>query len=434
VNNVLGFPFLFRGALDVRATEINEAMKTAAAKALAALAREDVSDAVTKAYGQEALHFGPEYLIPKPLDPRVLLWVAPAVAGAAMESGAARISLNLDRYREQLEARLGKSREMMRTVFNKAKTDPKRIVLSEGEHEKMIRAAHDLVDQRIAQPILLGSREAIERKAAMIPVDLTGIQVADPKQSVDRERYLKRLLALRHRKGVTQREAAELVDKTDYFGCLMVEMGDADGMITGLTSHYPDALRAPLQIIRTAPDTSTAAGIYLVTTRNTVLFFADTTVNIDPDAEILAEIAILTAGLAKSFDVEPRIAMLSFSNFGSVRHPRADKVRRACEIVAQRAPDLHIDGEMQANTALVEEILNGTYPFNRLGAEANILIFPSLEAGNIAYKLVQRLAHAEVVGPILVGMRRPVHVLQRDDEVKDIVNLAALAVVEAQRL
>jgi len=272
----------------------------------------------------------------------------------------------------------------------------------------------------------------IPRKAAEIPVDLSGIDVVDPSKSESRERYLNRLLELRHRKGVTRREASELIEKADYFGALMVEMSDADGMVTGLTSHYSDGLRAPLQIIRTAPDTSTAAGIYLVTTRRDVLFFADTTVNIDPGPETLAEIAILTAGLAKSFDIEPRIAMLSFSNFGSVRHPRADKMRRACELVAARAPELHVDGEMQANTALMEEMLNGTYPFNRLGARANILIFPSLEAGNIAYKLVQRLAEAEVVGPILVGMRRPVHVLQRDDEVKDIVNLAALAVLEAQ--
>jgi len=431
VNNVLGFPFLFRGALDVRATEINEAMKTAAAQALAALAREDVPDAVMKAYGLDALHFGPDYLIPKPLDPRVLLWVAPAVAGAAMESGAARISLDLDRYRERLEARQGKTREMMRGVLNKAKANPKRIVLAEGEHEKMIRAAHELAAQQIARPVLLGSRETIERRAAAIPIDLAGIEVIEPARSAERDRYRARLLALRGRKGVTLREASELIDRTDYFGALMVEMNDADGMVTGLTSHYPDALRPALQIIRTAPGTSTAAGIYLVTTRSAVVFFADTTVNIDPGPETLAEIAILTAGLARSFDVEPRIAMLSFSNFGSVRHPRADKVRRAVEIVAERAPDLHVDGEMQANTALMAEMLNGTYPFNRLGAQANILIFPSLEAGNIAYKLVQRLAQAEVVGPILAGMRRPVHVLQRDDEVKDIVNLAALAVLEA---
>lgn len=432
VNNVLGFPFLFRGALDARATEINESMKVAASRALARLAREDVPDAVAKAYGLSYLHFGPDYLIPKPLDPRVLLWVAPAVAKAAIESGVARVQLDLERYPEELEARLGKSREMMRIVFNKAKHDPKRIVLAEGEHEKMIRAAYLLAEERVAYPILLGDPGVIARRASEVPLDLRRIEVIDPTTSHQKERYLERLFALRQRKGVTRREAAEMVLKPDYFATLMVEMGDADGMISGLTAHYPDGLRPPLQILRTANGTQTVAGVYMVAMRSRVLFFADTTVNIDPGPETLAEIAILTARLAQSFEIEPRIAMLSFSNFGSVRHPRADKVRDAVEILLKRAPELHVDGEMQANTALVEEIMNGTYPFNRLGAEANILIFPSLEAGNIGYKLVQQLAQAEVVGPILVGMRKPVHVLQRDDEVKDIVNLAALAVLEAQ--
>jgi len=284
----------------------------------------------------------------------------------------------------------------------------------------------------VADPILLGDREVIARKAAMMQLDLKNIQVIDPTTSDLRERYAQRLLALRERKGVTQREAHELILKPDYFGAVMVDLDDADGMISGLTAHYPDGLRPPLQVIRTAPDTRTAAGVYLVATRHHVLFFADTTVNIDPEPETLAEIAILTARLARTFEIQPRIAMLSFSNFGSVRHPRADKVRRAVEILRRREPDMHVDGEMQANTALVEQILNRTYPFNRLGAQANILIFPSLEAGNIGYKLVQNLAQAEVIGPILVGMRKPVHILQRDDEVKDIVNLAALAVLEAQ--
>lgn len=432
VNNVLGFPFIFRGALDVRATEINEAMKIAASRALAALAREDVPDAVAKAYGQAGLHFGPDYLIPKPLDPRVLLYVAPAIAQAAMESGVAKTRLDIEKYREQLEARLGKSREMMRIVFNKAKTAPKRIVLAEGEHEKMIRAAYQLAEERLAFPILLGNSDVIASRAAEIPLELRGVEIIEPSTSEHRARYVERLLALRERKGVTRREAEELVDKPDYFATLMVEQEDADGMISGLTSHYPDGLRPPLQIIRTAPDTHTAAGVYLVTTRHRVLFFADTTVNIDATPETLAEVALLTARLAQSFDITPRIAMLSFSNFGSVRHPRAEMVRQAVEIVRKRAPELHIDGEMQANTALVEEMLNETYPFNQLGAEANVLIFPSLEAGNIGYKLVQQLAQAEVIGPILVGMNRPVHVMQRGDEVKDIVNLAALAVVEAQ--
>ncbi len=432
VNNVLGFPFLFRGALDARATEINEPMKIAASHALAALAREDVPDGVAKAYGVPSLRFGPEYLIPKPLDPRVLLRVAPAVAQAAMDSGVARVALDIVRYREQLEARLGKSREMMRIVFNKAKSDPKRILLAEGEHEKMIRAACVLRDERLALPHLLGDQVEIYKRAKLLQLDLTGIEILDPTRFEQRENYIQRLLALRERKGVTRREAQELLLKPDTVAALAVELGDADGMITGLTSHYSDALRAPLQIIRTAPGIRTAAGVYLVTTRQRVLFFADTTVNIDPDAQTLAEIALLTARLAQGFEITPRIAMLSFSNFGSVRHPRTDKVRHAVEILRQREPTLHVDGEMQANTALVADILNGTYPFNKLGTEANILIFPSLEAGNIGYKLVQQLAQAEVVGPILVGMRKPVHVLQRGDEVKDIVNLAALAVLEAQ--
>ena len=433
VNNVLGFPFLFRGALDVRATEINEAMKMAASRALAALAREDVPDAVAKAYGLDTLRFGTDYLIPKPLDPRVLLWVAPAVARAAMESGVARVSIDLEKYPEELEARLGKSREMMRIVLNKAKSDPRRIVLSEGENEKMIRAAYQLSEERLARPILLGNQEVIAAKAAAMLLDMKGVSVVDPALSDRRDDYAAHLMLLRERKGVTRREADEMVVRPDYFGSVMVDMDEADGMVTGLTSHYSEGLRPPLQIIGAASGGRTVAGVYLVATRQKVLFFADTTVNIDPDAETLVEIALLTARLARSFEIKPRVAMLSFSNFGSVRHPRADKMRRAAELLAARAPDLPVDGELQANTALVAEILNGTYPFNRLGAEANVLIFPSLEAGNIGYKLVQQLAQAEVIGPILVGMRKPVHVLQRDDEVKDIVNLAALAVVEAQK-
>ncbi len=432
VNNVLGFPFLFRGALDARATEINEAMKIAASRALAALAREDVPDAVAKAYGLDTLRFGPDYLIPKPLDPRVLLWVAPAVARAAMESGVARVQIDMDKYPDLLEARLGKSREMMRIVFNKAKADPKRIVLSEGEHEKMIRAAYQLAEERIAKPVLLGNTQIIAAKAAAMLLDLKGVQVLDPALSDRHGDYVAHLLTLRQRKGVTRREAEELIQRPNYFASVMVDLDEADGMVAGISSHYSDGLRPPLQIIRAASGGHNVAGVYLVATRHKVLFFADTTVNIDPDPETLVEIAILTARLAQSFEIKPRIAMLSFSNFGSVRHPRADKMRRAAEILAARAPDLHVDGEVQANTALVAEILNGTYPFNRLGAEANVLIFPSLEAGNIGYKLVQQLAQAEVIGPILVGMHKPVHVLQRGDEVKDIVNLAALAVLEAQ--
>ncbi|HMA36649.1 MAG TPA: NADP-dependent malic enzyme [Chloroflexia bacterium] len=434
VNNVLGFPFLFRGALDVRATQINEAMKIAAARALAALAREDVPDAVAHAYDVESLCFGPDYLIPKPLDPRVLLWVAPAVAQAAMESGVARQTLDLDHYREQLEARLGKAREMMRIVFNKAKRDPRRIILAQGEHDKMIRAAHQLVEEGLARPILLGSPARIAARAEALQVSIAGSEIVDPQTAPDRERYAARLYALRHRKGVTPTEAWELIANPNYYASVMVELGEADGMVAGLCFHYPEVLRAPLQVIRVVPDYAIAAGVYMITTHTRVLFFADTTVNINLTAEKLADIAIMTARLARDFNVEPRVALLSFSSFGSVRHPRTDMVRQAVTILHTRAPDLIVDGEVEAHVALSAEVLNDTYPRNTLQAAANVLIFPNLEAGNIAVKLVQQLAHAEVVGPILVGMRKPVHIVQRSDEVKDIVNLAALAVVKAQRL
>ncbi len=433
VNNVLGFPFIFRGALDVRATQINEAMKVAAAHALAALARQDVPDEVVKAYGLEHLGFGPDYLIPKPLDPRVLLWEAPAVAQAAMDSGVARIRIDIPTYRQQLEARLGKSREMMRIIYNKAATNPKRIALAEGEHDKVIRAARQLVDEGIAHPILIGDADIIHRKARELNLELADIQVLDLKDSPDRERYAKHIYALRQRKGVTMSEARELITNPNYFAAVMVALGEADGMISGLSLHYPDVMRPALRIIGTSDDNQIAAGVYMVTLKDRVLFFADTTVNIDMDAGKLAEIALLTANLARQFNVEPRIAMLSFSSFGSTRHARSEMVRQAVEIARRRAPELRIEGELMADTALSEELLRD-YPFNTLGQPANVLIFPNLEAGNIAYKLMRELAHAEVVGPILVGMRRPVHVLQRGDSVRSIVNLVALAVVEAQRL
>ncbi len=432
VNNVLGFPFIFRGALDVRARQINEAMKVAAARSLAALAREDVPEGVAKAYGLSSLQFGPDYIIPKPVDPRVLLWEAPAIAKAAMDSGVARIHLDLDRYREQLEARLGKSKEMMRIVFNKAKARPRRLALAEGENERIIRAARQIAEEKIAAPVLLGNRVNILAKAHDARIDLAGVEIVDPARSPELERYTRRLFDLRARKGVTQREAEHLIRDPNYYAAVMVEQGDADAMLTGLSFHYPDALRPPLQIIRTAPEWTTAAGVYMVTLRNRVLFFADTTINIDPDAEKLAEIAILTARLATHFDIEPSIAMLSYSNFGSVRDSHTDKVRRAVEIVRRRAPQFDVDGEMQADTALVPELLKGTYPFSALRRPPNVLIFPNLEAGNIGYKLVQRLGNAEVVGPMIVGLNKPVYVLQRGDEVKDIVNLAAIAAVEAQ--
>ena len=431
VNNVLGFPFIFRGALDARATEINEEMKVAAAEALADLARQDVPDAVVKAYGDQPLQFGPDYIIPKPLDPRVLFEVAPAVAQAAMDSGAAREEIDLAEYVEELEARLGKSREMMRVVLNKAKSEPKRVVLAEGDDEKMIRAAYQLVEQGIAEPILIGDRERIWAIMETLALDFDP-EIVDPNEG-NLEPYAERLYDLRKRKGITRREADELVQDGNYLGSIMVEMGDADAMLTGLMHNYPSALRPPLQLIGTADEADYAAGVYMLTFKNRVVFCVDTTVNQDPDEEVLSEVTKHTADLARRFNIEPRAAMLSYSNFGSVDNEGTRKVRRAAELLHEDPEvDFPVDGEMQADTAVVDDILNGTYEFSQLEEAANVLVFPNLEAGNIGYKLMQRLGGAEAIGPMLVGMDKPVHVLQRGDEVKDIVNLASVAVVDAQ--
>ncbi|MFA9516453.1 NADP-dependent malic enzyme [Halopenitus sp. H-Gu1] len=432
VNNVLGFPFLFRGALDVRATEINEEMKRAAAHALAELARQDVPDAVVKAYGDEPLQFGPEYVIPKPVDPRVLFELAPAVAEAAMDSGAARTTVDTDQYRERLEARLGKSREMMRVVLNKAKSDPKRVALAEGTDEKMIRAAYQIAEQGIAEPVLLGDSDEIHRIAQRLGLSFEP-EIVDPNER-NLEPYADRLHELRKRKGVTRTEAGELVRRdTNYLGSVMVERGDADALLTGLTHHYPSALRPPLQVVGSAEDAEYVAGVYLLTFKNRVVFCADTTVNQAPDEEVLAEVTKHTAELAQRFNVEPRAAMLSYSNFGSVDDEGTRKPRKAVEMLhSDPEVDFPVDGEMQADTAVVEDILEDTYDFSKLDEPANVLIFPNLESGNIGYKLLQRLGGAEAIGPMLVGMDAPVHVLQRGDEVKDIVNLAGVAVVDAQ--
>ncbi|WP_459192653.1 NADP-dependent malic enzyme [Halosimplex sp. J119] len=433
VNNVLGFPFIFRGALDVRATDINEEMKTAAAEALAELARKDVPDEVVKAYGDQPLQFGPEYIIPKPVDPRVLFEVAPAVAEAAMESGAARAELDVDEYVETLEARLGKSREMMRVVLNKAQSDPKRLALAEGANEKMIRAAFQLQEQEIADPVLIGDREEIEATTADLGLEFEP-EVIDPENG-DYEEYAERLHELRQRKGITRSEASELIENdTNYLASVMVEQGDADAMLTGLTHHYPSALRPPLEVIGTAPDADYAAGVYMLTFKNKVVFCADTTVNLDPDEKVLSEVTKHTASLARDFNVEPRAALLSYSNFGSVENEGTAKLRDAVsDLHDDPEVDFPVDGEMQADTAVVEDILNGTYDFADLEDPANVLVFPNLEAGNIGYKLLQRLGGADAIGPMLVGMDKPVHVLQRGDEVKDIVNLGAAAVVDAQQ-
>ena len=432
VNNVLGFPFIFRGALDVRATEINEEMKMAATRALASLAKQDVPDSVAALYGLRNVHFGPEYLIPFPFDPRVLLWVAPAVAWAAVASGVAREFIDLEGYRDRLEARLGRARGIMRGLINRAQRAPKRIVFPEGEEPKIMRAASILVDDGIAHPVLLGNRERIEQLAAQHRIPLADIVIDDPATSERREDYAHYMWQLRQRKGLSLDEARRQLFNGNYFGSCMVARGDADALLSGVTMHYPETIRPALQVIGSHPSARLVSGMYMLVTERHVVFCADTTVNINPTAEQVAQIAYAASRITRTLGIVPRIAMLSFSNFGSVKHPDAEKMARATQLLKERDPTLIVDGEMQADTALDPEILRRDYPFNALKEQANVLIFPNLGAGNIAYKLLHHLGGATAIGPILVGMRRPVHVLERGADVQDIVNMAAVAVVDAQ--
>lgn len=433
VNNVLGFPFIFRGALDCRASCINEEMKLAAVKALAQLAREEVPDSVCKAYGNQKFVFGPNYIIPKPFDPRVLLHVAPAIAKAAMESGVARQPISdMAKYIEHLESTQGKSKEIMRMIINKAKSDPKSIVFPEGDNEKILRAAKELVEEGIAKPILIGDRTKIVKKMVDLHIE-TDVRIIDPSDSDLIDRYAEELYKLRQRKGLTLSESQRILRRKSrtIFGSMMVHMGDAEALLGGIDTHYPETIRPALEVVGKQAGLSSVHGLYMMVFKKGVYFLADTTVTIDPTAEELAETAILAAEKVRMFDVEPRVAMLSFSNFGSVDHPQAKKVRQAVEIVKERAPDLVIDGEMQADTSIVPELLSG-FTFSKLTSSANILIFPDLNSGNICYKLLHHLGGAEAIGPILMGMNMPVHVLQRGDGVDDIVNMAAIAVVDAQ--
>jgi malate dehydrogenase (oxaloacetate-decarboxylating)(NADP+) len=433
INNVLGFPFIFRGALDVRARQINEEMKMAATRALADLAKQDVPEAVERAYGEDRFRFGRDYLIPKPFDPRIMLWVAPAVAQAAIETGVARQEIDLEQYRRTLEARLGRKREVMRDIIDRARRDPRRIVFPEGEHERIIRAARQVVDEAIAQPILLGNPERIRERADELRISLSGVRLVDGSDLEERaERYAQQFYRRRQRKGVTLAEARDLVRRPVTFACMMVSEGDADGVVAGEDMYYPDTIRPALETIGTAADVKHVAGLYMMVLEQDLLFFADTTVNIDPDAETLAEIARLSAGFVRRLGIEPRVAMLSFSNFGSARHPQSEKVRLATELVRQRDPELVIDGEMQADTAAIPEIRRRNYPFSTLQGPANVYIFPDLNAANVCYKLLARLGGAEAIGPILLGMASPVHVLERGSETVAITNLTAIAVVDAQ--
>lgn len=437
VNNVLGFPFIFRGALDVRASAINDEMKIAATMSLAKLAKEDVPDSVCRAYGVDRLAFGPEYIIPKPFDPRVLLWEAPAVAKAAMETGVAKIQIDLDDYREKLEARLGKSREVMRMVIHKAQRCPLRVVYTEGEDPKILRAVNIVLEEKIAHPILLGRSEVIHQRLdeLKIDIDLKQVAIINPTESENFNKYCDEHFKLRQRKGRIYWHSQQLMALPRVFGPMMVHMGEADCTIGGLTSHYPEIIRPALRIIQSPSEVrKVVAGMYILLFKNKLVCMADTTVNVDPNPEELADIAILTADTAKRFEIDPKIAMLSFSNFGSSEHSTTLKVKKATEIVKQKRPDLIIDGEMQANTALNAKILKRDFPFSKLQESANVLIFPNLDAGNIAYKLLIQLGGAEAIGPILMGLEKSVHVLQRGSDVNDVVNMTAIGVVEAQEI
>jgi malate dehydrogenase (oxaloacetate-decarboxylating)(NADP+) len=431
VNNVLGFPFIFRGALDVRAKAINDDMKFAASQALYNLTKEDVPDSVLRAYGVDSMKFSRDYIIPKPLDPRVLLWESPAVAQAAMDTGVARKKIDIDEYREQLAYRLGKGEQVRHFIMNKARASKgkKRLVFAEGEETKIIRAAAQIVDEGIAAPVLIGRAEIIAEKAKLLGLNFK-YEVVDPARFDKLEKYGQAYYEIRQRKGLTHSHAERLIREPNILGPMMVKMGDADAFVSGLTYEYPEVIRPALQIHHTAKGSARAAGVYIMIVDDRTYFFTDATVNIDPTSEDLAEIACLAANFAKQMEFEPRVAFLSFSNFGSTPHPLSAKVSKAVEIVRQRCPDFIYDGEMQADTAVVPGIIDERFPFSAV-KDANILVFPSLESANIAYKLLDRLGNAKAIGPILLGMGAPVHVLQTGDEVNDIVEIAAVAVMDS---
>jgi malate dehydrogenase (oxaloacetate-decarboxylating)(NADP+) len=434
VNNVLGFPFIFRGALDVKAREINEEMKMAAALALAKLAREDVPDSVKRAYGGQNLKFGPDYIIPKPFDPRVLTWVAPAVAKAACDTGVAAEPIkDWDAYRDSLAARISRGKEAMRNVIQRARKEPRRIVFPEAREEKVLRACEILVDEGVAKPVLVGDAEKIRTKMAKIGVAADGMEIVDIATSAKLETYARHLWEKRNRKGMTPKKALDEVKTPHVFGCMMVREGEADGLVCGLNRSYPDTIRPALQVVGLAAGASRVSGMYMLALERRVLFFADATVNIQPDARTLAEIAVATGRAVREyFDAEPKVAMLSFSNFGSVEHEQSQVSAEAVRLAKEWDPTLTIDGEMAADTALVPELAKEAFPMSAIQGDANVLVFPDLQAGNIAYKLVQHLAGAELIGPVLVGLDKPINVLNHYSSVDEIVNIAAITVIQAR--
>ncbi len=432
VNNVLGFPYIFRGALDVRAKAITEEMKMAAAKALAALAKEDVPDSVSRAYSGERFRFGRDYIIPKPLDPRVLLWVAPAVAKAAMDGGVARVQIDMNEYRDRLRKMQSRSHQVMGSIFTKAKKKLAKIVFPEGHHPKIQQAAEILREEAICEPVLLGPVDLIRESIRQQRLDeLDGVTIINPEESPDFPKYVSRLWELRQRRGVTHEEARRRMRLRSYFAATMLDQGAVDGLVTGLTTGYADAIRPALEVIHTRAG-KRAAGVYIVVTKNDFKFFADCTVNVDPTAEEMAEIALTTADLARYFDVVPSVAMLSYSSFGSAEGASPRKVREATELARQRRPDLEIDGEIQATPATNAETRLPEFPFSKLKENANVFVFPNLDAANIAYQLLEGIGGAEVIGPVLLGMHKPVNVLQMGTSVQSIVNLAAITALRAQ--
>jgi malate dehydrogenase (oxaloacetate-decarboxylating)(NADP+) len=437
VNNVLGFPFIFRGALDVRATQINEAMKLAAVHALADLAKTPVPDIVNMAYDEKTISFGPRYIIPKPFDPRLLSTVAPAVARAAIESNVAQIKIdNWETYAIELNKRLGLDNQLIRALNAKAKSDPRRLVFAEADNIKILKVAQLLFDEGVAYPILLGNKERIRATAASNRIEIDEFPIVDPRseeQDERRKRYTDIFFQKRQRRGFNKYESTKIIRDRNYFGCMMVESGEADAMISGLTKNYPDTIRPAIEIIGTEDGVKKIAGMYLMLTKKGPLFLADTTVNFNPTAEELADITLLAAKEVRHFGLVPRIAMLSYSNFGTSNSPESRLVARATEIVKQKDPDLIVDGEMQASIALNNEILRENYPFSTLvDQEVNTLIFPNLAAGNIAYNILKELGAADAIGPILLGMKKPVHVLQLGSSVRNIYNMALVAIIDAQ--
>lgn len=433
VNNVLGFPFIFRGALDASARSITEQMKIAAVEAIADLAKSDIPEEVSNAYGDDYFTFGPNYILPKPFDPRALLNVAPAVAKAADESGVARHpKSDLDAYCEVLERMQSRSKGLIRRLINKAKRDPQSIVFPDGQNSDILRASQRLVDEGIGEPILMGDPDIIRAKAQKLELDLDGMELFDHREDPRHSEMVQQYYELRQRHGVTLRAAQGMMKHRSPYGMMLVRSGRADAIVSGIQSSYSESIKPALRIIGVRDNIDRAAGAYIVVTDRGVKFFADTTVNIDPDAQTLAEVAINTADLARTLEVEPTISMLSYSNFGASNHPEARRVRRGMNIVKQRRPDLEVDGEMQVDVALDNALRETTFEFADIDSEANVLVFPNLDAGNIAYKLINHLSDAELIGPVLLGMQQPVNILQRACGVTSVVNLAVITALKAQ--